>query len=440
MPLGNWEGAYGDGRKVLKPQAGILWYAVGQLDFAIWVGEMKKLPLLALALLFSAMPLFSSVTFGGEFDYYMVNGFKSVSDGDKDQFVDTWYKGELDFKASVGDYSQVRIEIEEDGSWDGASKLRTENRKKVVRTDNEGNPSINYFRVITDWGKFFGLEGVAIRTDIGLYSYQTFDRVHFTNFGYEYSENYMNPYLRKDFGFKLSFNFADGLVQPYYAMSFDTIKSDDNPDGYEFLAGVGFDFDSVGLPLWLEGYFWDQTASENNAFGIEAMYTLDFGNYRLKTGGFMISKEEDEINGRGQQWSWGIAFRAYDAQVCVSGTGAFGDEYWDEKRPDAHSVLSALGVELSYDLLDWLTLITGFGFAFGDYKENAAGDKIFQTFEAGVILNPSRGIQYKLGYIYAEKDAVGDNGKLSGYFSRTLNTKKLTAEKGGLYFTMKIDY
>lgn len=401
---------------------------------------MKRFSLFYLVLLFVALPAFSSVSFGGEFDYYMVNGFKSVGKGDPDQFVDTWYKGELDFKASVGDCSQVRIEIEEDGSWDGASKLRTENNKKVVRTDNEGNPSINYFRVITDWGKFFGLESVGIRTDIGLYSYQTFDRVHFTGFGYEYSENYMNPYLRKDFGFKLSLNFADGLFQPYYAMSFDTIKSDDNPDGYEFLTGVGLDFDSVGLPLWLEGYFWNQTGTEENAFGIEAMYTLSFDEISLTAGGFMISSEEDDIDGRGQQWSFGVAFRAYDAQVCVSGTGAFGDDYWDEKRPDAHSVLSAMGVEASYDLFDWLTIITGLGFAFGDYKENAAGDKIFQTFEAGVIVKPDKGVKYKLGYLYADKEAVGKNGKMSGYFTRTLNTKKLAAEKGGLYFTIQIDY
>ena len=408
-----------------------------RLDFAIWVGGMKKLSLLALALLFSAMPSFSSVIFGGEFDYYMVNGFDS---DDPASFKDDWYKGELDFKASVGDYSQVRIEVEEDGSWNGSPKLRTENRKKVVRTDNEGNPSINYFRVITDWGKFFGLEGIGVKTDIGLYSYQTFDRVHFTEFGYEYSENYMNPYLRKDFGFKLSFSAADGLVQPYYAMSFDTVKSDDNPAGYEFLTGVGFDLNKIGVPLWLEGYFWDQTGTEENAFGIEALYTLAIGDFRFKTGGFMISSKEDDIDGRGQQWGYGVAFRLSDAQICVSGTGAFGDEYWDEKRPDAHSVLSAMGVEVSYDLLDWLTIISGCGFAFGDYKENAAGNKTFQTFEAGVIIKPDKGVQYKLGYIYADKDAVGDNGKMSGYFTRTLNTKKLAGVQGGLYFTIKIDY
>ncbi len=388
--------------------------------------EMKKLSLLAFMLLLAVLPAISETTISGEFDYYMVNGFDSDNPV---SFQDNWYKGEVDFRASAGDYSRVLIEVEEDQSW---------NRGRG--TYPEGTPSINYFRVQTDWGKFFGLEGVGIRTDIGLYSYQTFDRVHFTEFGYEYSENYMNPCLRKDFGLKLNLSFMGGLLQPYYAMSFDTTESDSNPDGYEFLAGVGLDFDKIGLPLWLEGYFWDQTGTEENAFGIEAMYTLNVGNFRFRAGGFMISSEEDDIDGRGQQWGFGIAFRAYDAQICVSGTGAFGDDYWDEKRPDAHSVLSAMGVEVSYDLLDWLTLLAGCGFAFGDYKESAAGDKAFQTFEAGVIVKPDKGVQYRVGYIYAEKDAVSDAGKMSGYFTRTMNTKKLAGEKGGLYFTIKIDY
>ena len=389
---------------------------------------MKRLSLLALALLFSAVPSFSSVNIGGEFDYYMVNGFDSDNPA---SFVDDWYKGEVDFRASAGDYSRVLIEVEEDGSWDDREG-----------TYPEGTPSINYFRVQTDWGKFFNLDGVGIKTDIGLYSYQTFDRVHFTGFGYEYSENFMNPYLRKDFGFKLSLNFTDGLIQPYYAMSFDTVKSDDNPAGYEFLAGVGFDFDSIGLPLWLEGYFWDQVAAENNAFGIEAMYTLAAGDFSFTTGGFMISTENDDIDIRGQQWGLGVAFRAFDAQICVSGTGAFGDDYWEQKKkkPDSCSALSSIGVEASYDLFDWLTIITGCGFAFGKYKENAAGDKTFQTFEAGVIVKPDKGVKYKLGYLYAEEEAVGKNGKMSGYFTRTINTKKLAAEKGGLYFTIQIDY
>ncbi len=376
---------------------------------------------LSLAMLFAALPIFPTVSIGGEFDYYMVN--------DTSSFVDDWYKGEVDFRASAGDFSQVRIELEEDGSWNDGEGAYP-----------EGNPSFNYFRVITDWGKFLGLEKIGIRTDMGLYSYQTFDRVHFTGFGYEYSENYMNPYLRKDFGFKLSLSFAEGLVQPYYAMSFDTVESDDNPAGFEFLAGTGFDLDAIGIPLWLEGYFWNQTAKEKNTFGIEALYTITAGDLSFKTGGFMISKEEDDIDGRGIQWGFGIAFQAFDALFCISGTGAAGDDYWDEKRADAHSLLSALGVEASYDLIDWLTIAAGCGFAFGDYKENAAGDTTFQTFEAGIVVKPDKGVQYKIGYIYAEKEAVGSKDKMSGYFTRTLNTKKLAVEKGGMYFTVKIDY
>ncbi|MBR4159087.1 MAG: hypothetical protein IKT97_03400, partial [Spirochaetia bacterium] len=150
---------------------------------------MKNLFFLTLVLLFAAMPMLAEVRIGGEFDYYMVNGFDTDNTA---SFEDKWDKGELDFRASVGDYSRVLIEIEEDGSWNNGRG-----------TYPEGTPSINYFRVQTDWGKFFGLSGTGIRTDIGLYSYQTFDHIHFTGFGYEYSENFSNPSLPKDFGFKL---------------------------------------------------------------------------------------------------------------------------------------------------------------------------------------------------------------------------------------------
>ena len=111
---------------------------------------MKKLLVLAMVLVLAA-PLFAEMSIGGEFDYYLVNGFKSQDAGDRAQFEDNWDKGEIDFKATVGDYSQVRIELEEDGTWNGKKRLADDDTNaKIVRTDGEGNPSFNYFRVITD--------------------------------------------------------------------------------------------------------------------------------------------------------------------------------------------------------------------------------------------------------------------------------------------------
>ena len=108
---------------------------------------MKNLFILALVMLCAVMPAFAEVRIGGEFDYYMVNGFDLDNAA---SFADKWDKGELDFRASAGDCSRVLIEIEEDGSWDDGKG-----------TSPEGTPSINYFRVQTDWGKFFGLEAMA---------------------------------------------------------------------------------------------------------------------------------------------------------------------------------------------------------------------------------------------------------------------------------------
>ena len=95
---------------------------------------MKKLLVLAMVLVLAA-PMFAEMTIFGEFDYYMVNGFKEVGAGDPNSFVDLWDKGEVDFKGTIGDYSQIRIELEEDGSWNGRGYDFA-----------EGTPSFNYFR------------------------------------------------------------------------------------------------------------------------------------------------------------------------------------------------------------------------------------------------------------------------------------------------------
>ena len=383
---------------------------------------MKKLLVLAMVLVLAA-PMFADVSIGGEFDYYMVNGFDNDNAA---SFEDQWDKGEVDFKIGVGDYSQMRIELEDDGNWPAGA------------TGPEGTPSFNYFRVITDWGKFFGLEGIGIKTDIGLNSYETFDNVDFTGFNYENADNFGNPSLRKDFGFKISLSFVDGLVQPYYAMNFDTVSEESNagaatPDGEAtFLVGSGFDFNSLGLPLWVEAYFWKGPAKDSNKFGIEAMYDLAISDMNFKIGGFLLSRV-DGGDDRGQTWGFGIGFEAFGAAINVSGAGQFGEDYWGE---DNYSPFSVLGVDAEYFFLDWLGVNAGAAFAFGDYKENTAGDKAFQSFEAGVIVKPDKGVCYKLGYIYVDEDVATAGGD----FFRTVNTHGVTAEKGGLYFVTKIDF
>jgi len=395
---------------------------------------MKKLLVLAMVLVLAA-PMFADVSIGGEFDYYMVNGFDNDNAA---SFRDNWDKGEVDFKIGVGDYSQVRIELEEDGSWNRAAN-------GTVRDASEGTPAFNYFRVITDWGKFFGLEGIGIKTDIGLNSYETFDNVDFTGFNYENADNFDNPSLDKDFGFKLSLSFVDGLVQPYFAMNFDTVAEVDNtrtatPDGEaQFLVGSGFDFQSMGLPLWLEAYFMKGPAEDANQFGVEAMYDLAIGDMNFKIGGFFenatnaMMGNAGDAEDRGSWYGLGVGFEAFGAAINVSCAGAAGEDFWGE---DQYSPFSVLGVDAEYFFLDWLGVNAGAAFAFGDYKENQAGDKAFQSFEAGVVVKPDKGVCYKLGYIYCDEDVTGQKG----YFFRTLNTKGVTAEKGGLYFVTKIDF
>ena len=391
---------------------------------------MKKLLVLAMVLVLAA-PMFAEMSIGGEFDYYLVNGFEKVGAGDANHFEDNWDKGEIDFKASVGDYSQVRIELEEDGAW---------NRGIAVgRDDNEGNPSFNYFRVITDWGKFFGLDGIGIKTDIGLNSWETKDGVDFTGFNYEYADNFEQPFMSKDFGAKIDLSFVDGLVQPYFAWVFNTVTYEGqaaNGDDInaEFLVGSGFDFNALGLPLWLEAYYYDKADEDNKLFGVEAMYDLAISDMNFKVGGYLNA--DNNGDDWGEYWGFGVAFEAFGASIGVSAGGVFGEDYCDATfGADSYSAFSVLGVDVGYMFLDWLGVNAGASFAFGDYKE-AAGDKAFQTFEAGVIVAPDKGVQYKLGYIYVDEDVSANKG----YFFRTLNTKGATAEKGGLYFVTKIDF
>lgn len=387
---------------------------------------MKKLLVLAMILVL-AMPMFAEVTIFGEFDYYMVNGFEKDGGDNGNSFVDKWDKGEVDFKGGIGDYSQIRIELEEDGSW---------NRGRG--TAPEGTPSFNYFRVITDWGKFFGLDGITIKSDIGLNSWETFDAVDFTGYNYENADSTIfigDPATAKDFGAKLSFGFVDGLVQPYFAWTFDTVNENDGshaatPDNeFECLLGSGFDFNAMGLPLWVEAYFYKAPVKDLNTFGVEAMYDLAIADMNFKIGGFLLS----DTNGddRGESWGFGVQFAAFGATIGASAGGYFGEDYWGE-----NSAFSVLGIDASYDILDWLAVNAGLSLAFGDFKETAAGDKAFQSFEAGVIVKPDKGVKYKLGYIFAEEDAV-NGGNLR---TRTLNTKKLAGEKGGLYFVTQIDF
>lgn len=400
---------------------------------------MKKLLVLAMVLVLAA-PMFAEMSIGGEFDYYLVNGFEKEGAGDAAHFERNWDKGEIDFKASVGDYSQVRIELEEDGAWNRQDRTGG-NRMYTVRTAEEGSPSFNYFRVITDWGKFFGLDGIGIKTDIGLNSWETFDNVEFTGFEYEYADHWEQPFMTKDFGAKISLSFVDGLVQPYFAWVFDTITVEDGARGAgndktaEWLVGSGFDFNAMGLPLWLEAYYYDKAPEDNKLFGVEAMYTLAIGDMSFLIGGYLNA--DNNGDDWGEIWGFGVAFEAFGAHIGISAGGVFGEDYCDAAfGADSYSAFSVLGVDASYDILDWLAVNAGASFAFGDYKENQAGDKAFQTFEAGVIVKPDKGVKYKLGYLYVDEDVAA----AGGYFFRTLNTKGATAEKGGLYFVTQIDF
>ena len=386
---------------------------------------MKKLLVLAMVLVFAAMPVFSELTISGEFDYYMINGFDN---DDQARFADKWDKGEVDIKGSIGDYTKMAIELEEDGSW-----------SKFKGTYPEGTPSFNYFRVQSDWGKFFGLEGIGISTDIGLNAWETKDKVSFTGFAYEDSDTLDNVIMDKDFGAKIDLKLADGLVQPYFALEFDTIAEQQPKtdaafvDGEaQYLVGAGFDFAKIDLPLWIEAYFMNGQAEDVYTFGAQALYELAIADYLVTVGGF-INGHNNAADDTGYVWAAAAGFEAFGAKINAAVAGQFGEDYYGE---DKYSPLSVFAVDAEYFFLDWLGVNAGAAFAFGDYKEVQAGDETLQSFEIGLVAKPEKGVCYKLGYIYVDENVSANQGDLF----LTLNTDGNVASESGLYFVTKIDF
>ena len=78
---------------------------------------------------------------------------------------------ELDFKATLDDYNTFKFELEEAGD-DQAGEVDVLDEALAI----------NYIKVMTDWGKYFGFaeSGFGMSTTVGMFDVETKETADFT--------------------------------------------------------------------------------------------------------------------------------------------------------------------------------------------------------------------------------------------------------------------
>lgn len=400
---------------------------------------MKKYFVLALALIaFAVAPVMADVAISGEFDY---SGVWNTSDEEYAGEVD---KMEFDVKAAVDEFNTLKFELEDD--------------QKGVDDNIRDEPlTLNYVHLITDWGKYFGIEGFGVMSTVGIDDFGYNETVDFTGYGLEKSDA---AWLGGAPSVVLDFDIM-GMVKPYYKMQFDPYT---NNDGAKWLLGAVVDVAPVTAEVYYmsAGDFTDDGGKQvlNSMFGIEAVYSGEVSDgIELTAGGYYrMTKSYAEFGDAveaavlaldplatdatidaaiaafqyDETWSkygFGAGVSAYGATLNVSMTGfMLGSDAADGL--DGSYGLSMFGVDGSYAILDWMGVNAGMLFAMGDYATDFTGDETFLGAEFGVTVMPGK-VLYGLGYIMVNEDA---NGAYS-----SIQAEDLPA-KGGIYFIGQVNY
>ena len=405
---------------------------------------MKKYFVLALVVMaFVVAPVMADVAISGEFDY---SGVWNL--GDKEYAGET-DKMELDFAANVDDYNTLKFELEDDQAGTD-DNIRDEPL------------TLNYVKLITDWGKYFGFaeSGFGFMSTVGIDDMGYKETVDFTGYELEYSNSAWlggAPTLYLDFDIM-------GIVKPYYAMHMDTFGAGTtaSSDGADWLLGAVIDV----APVTAEVYYMstgditteDGKENLNRLIGAEAVYSGEVSDgVELTAGGYFkntysygsfysfieeaaLALGETEANAAiaaqaamfDESWSmYGFAagVSAYGATVNVSMSGMmFGSDMSDVI--DGSYALSMVGLDGSYDILDWMSVNAGMLLAMGDYADDFTGEESFVGAEFGVCVKPGN-VNYGLGYIVTSEDSNGS------YWS--IQAEDVPAN-GGLYFIAQVNY
>jgi hypothetical protein len=222
---------------------------------------MKKLWILLVVLaVFGAAPLFADVTFSGEF-----MGFAST---DFDTISGAFPKVELNGVAEIDDFNTLKLELDVEGTdWSGY----TDPDGNFTFTDDgdeyaiaKRNVALDDIRLITDWGKALGLEGVGIKTTIGYFD------TYFTGWFY-YDAS----------GWTWYYDWPDGVIEQgpdaNGAMEIDITAGPVMFRWYNDMAGedilASAEVTAAGLDVWL-GYAATFGGFGDGVLALEAGYKL----------------------------------------------------------------------------------------------------------------------------------------------------------------------
>ena len=385
---------------------------------------MKKYFVLALALMaFAVAPIMADVALSGEYSY---SAMWNTSDSEFDGTTD---KLELDAKVDLDDYNTLKMEFEDNDKGDNPN----------------GEPlTVEYAKVITDWGKYFGFAetGFGVTTTTGLFDIESKETADFTGYNLEYGYTDLGTAS----GFMSEFNIMD-MVNVYYGQKFDTYGDKG------FLFGAVVDIEPVAVEVYYRALGLDPAIG--NAIGLEAAYggevadgveltaaaslSMIYGGYNAD-GAFDAANDKAEVTGLEEfntQYGFGIGVSAYGATLNASFTGLFLGADAADAAGDPSYAFSMLGIDGEYAILDWLGVNAGFLMNMGDYAKDFAGDEAFSGAEFGVSIMPGA-VTYQFGYVVANEDAgnyiniqsdamaAGDPLKAGG--------------PGGIYFIVDLDY
>jgi hypothetical protein len=327
---------------------------------------------------------------------------------------------EFDVKAAVDEFNTLKFELEDD--------------QKGVDDNIRDEPlTLNYVHLITDWGKYFGIEGFGIMSTVGIDDFGYKETVDFTGINLEYSDAVWlggAPSLVLDFD-------VMGIVKPYYAMHLDTFGAGTtaSSNGASWIMGAVVDV----APVTAEVYFasvGDLTTAKgkqelNKTFGAEAVYTGEVADgVELTAGGYvnMVYTLLEEYN---TGWGFGAGVSAYGATLNVSMAGMFLGSDASKAMDDPSYALAKFGVDGEYAILDWMGVNAAMLMYLGDYADAATvSGETFIGAEFGVTVMPGK-VKYGMGYIVTSEDAEGEYSSVMA---------EDIPMNGGIYFIGQINY
>ncbi|MCL2295284.1 MAG: hypothetical protein FWC36_10560 [Spirochaetes bacterium] len=383
--------------------------------------------------------------------------------------IDNHYVGRLDrarliFSSNIDEYNTLRLELRADRNreelgtnnvYGGAIPMLTPGRTFADSGahDMKYAMALHAATVRTNWARFFGFEDtVGLATTVGMNAFTTFSRVG----GYTiWATGSQELGITRNLGGRLDLTIADGLVRPYIAGSAYAFRDNDS-HVFGFLGGVGFDFNAIDVPLWLEAFFIQDGDEDHRAFGVEAQFAMEVADdMNLRIGGVLDMR--NAANWGGNHWGNGVFnpdndwLAAFKALADFSAMGAtFGVAFLGIPNvgPDDDMGLGKLAVSFAYNFTNFFTLQAGAKFAFGNYSEFLANDEVFLGAEFGVRLRPGR-VTYAFGYVFLNEDANGayasDTWGLGGVASNDLGqiigrSRAAALNTGAIFFGVNASF